>query len=1592
MPRRLGRALLWFVLIPFIIVLFTVVALYIPCVQDAVVRYTTEQLTERLGMRVHIGKLRLRFPAELSIYDLAILPQPTDTLLRVRHLELGLGLRPLLSRTLALQHVRFEGVHFAQQDSLGQTSIRAALSLGVLEAVHIDPTEQQISLGLFQTEGGHIVYSSIDTAASPRESLEWRIRAEQIKLLDTELDVCLPMDSIFMASNVDLLHLQSGEVDLRTKEVLIGHGRIVASHLSYQTEEQPSVSECFDTSCLALSDLSLELRDLHSLGRDLSLSVQKGMARDRSGFALTHLQGVLRMDSLSMNLRNLALRTDHSAIYGELELPWSLFEREHKGQFYTILDGAIGAKDVNLLFGRNLLEVGEGELGEDWLGEASLTGPIDFALHTRGSVDSLWIDQCQFLWGGVLDLSARGSLISVDRPRQRRGSLSVEGGTQAGASTLLSLISSDLALQYSLPDGLTFKGQLGFGGGRDLLSMMLKEGDGSLVLKGSYNEQTEAYSLKVDAQRINLTRYIRRTNLGELSAEAELSGHGLDWRSKHTHSLAKVRLHSLAYADRQLMDITLDGTLGDGVMSLAINSFNEGLNLSAQIDGLLSSDGVYSSLFLETEELDLERWGLGDLPLKVRGQLSGELRTDYKQTHSLMATARDMHFFLAGRELRPKEVELMMQTSPTTSLVKLSSGDLHLNTQIAMGADALGLLSERLGILGAEVRKQVADTASMRLRLEHVFEDLPSASLSFAMGGDNALRPYLAEQGIFIEGLSAQFDLTDRGELRGHLMAQNIRQDTLRLGQVSLNVNTLKLPRTRASSSVLAHRQGGSLPSDSMVLDLTYALSRERYRTQEGYTIMGNVRASLQEARGQLSWIDMAGKPRHDITLEAFWDGTHYRLRLPDPNVLIAYQSFAVNEANVIKIHKHTYGIDSELTLKGGKGELLALKSMYDVSIQHQEGALQVQRISLEDFHTLGLRDLGGVVFADAHYGRTGGWDEHPSITGDLSVQRLRYEDKELGHFATALFYEPRTDRSHYISIEMSHRGNEALSIDAVYYPDHKDNTLRGVLAFKGLPLEVSNPFLHSYGINLSGLALGTLSLSGTLLSPRLGGYVRGESAQIQLEQYATTLELDSIPLRFERDALHFDHYALRSSRDKRNPLYIDGMINLSGPRSMTADLRLQARNMTLLDQPRLRSERELLYGRLMVSTDMVLRGRLDALKVRGRIDIQGGSNCIYVMREGGLAMSDRAHDLLSFIDFADTVFVREPMVESRLGGLDVNIALHIDPSVYFGVDLTADGTDYMRVQGGGDMQLSYPPYGEMKLLGRYDMSGGGQLHYTLPVVGGKLFEIAPTGYLRFNGNVYNPYINFRATQQVKATVGSASKKTSFVVGIEVKDHIEDINLGFDLSAPEDLSVQNTISTMTEEERGKQAIALMATGMFLAGGMGGKLKFDSALSSLLQSQINKAAGMLLRGTDINVGMETHDGSSGGVYRDYTYSFSRRFYNDRIRVVVGGKIQSGNVPSNQEQTLIDNVALEYQLDKAGDQHLRLYHKRITDNALEGEHTETGLGYLIKRKLSRPTDLFLFYRPRSREAELIESGPWEGIPRPLPTDTITSQIKK
>ena len=92
--------------------------------------------------------------------------------------------------------------------------------------------------------------------------------------------------------------------------------------------------------------------------------------------------------------------------------------------------------------------------------------------------------------------------------------------------------------------------------------------------------------------------------------------------------------------------------------------------------------------------------------------------------------------------------------------------------------------------------------------------------------------------------------------------------------------------------------------------------------------------------------------------------------------------------------------------------------------------------------------------------------------------------------------------------------------------------------------------------------------------------------------------------------------------------------------------------------------------------------------------------------------------------------------------------------------------------------------------------------------------------------------------------------------------------------------------------------------------------------------------------------------------------SKLFFNDRITVVIGGEVNSGDRPERSagNNSIINNVSLEWKLNESGNRYIRIFYDKNYRSILEGEITETGIGYVYKRKLNKLKELFIFKKKK------------------------------
>ena len=273
---------------------------------------------------------------------------------------------------------------------------------------------------------------------------------------------------------------------------------------------------------------------------------------------------------------------------------------------------------------------------------------------------------------------------------------------------------------------------------------------------------------------------------------------------------------------------------------------------------------------------------------------------------------------------------------------------------------------------------------------------------------------------------------------------------------------------------------------------------------------------------------------------------------------------------------------------------------------------------------------------------------------------------------------------------------------------------------------------------------------------------------------------------------------------------------------------------------------------------------------------------------------------------------------------------------------------------------MKYNTVDGLGLTGKYTLNNG-EMKYSLPVIPLKTFTIQDGSYVQFTGDPMNPKLNITATEATKALVstdGGTGRSVDFNCGVVVTKTLNNMGLEFIIEAPEDMTVSNQLKTMSKEERGKIAVTMLTTGMYLTDGNTSGFSMNSALSAFLQSQINDITGNALRTLDLSIGMDNTTDASGSSHTDYSFKFAKRFWNNRLRIMVGGKLSTGPDISNQNQTFFDNVSFEYRLNDASTQYLKLFYDRSSYDWLEGSTGKYGGGFVWRRKLQYFKDIFRF----------------------------------
>ncbi len=1508
-------------LVPIVLVLTVSLLLYVPAIQNFAVKKATNYASEATSMLISIDRVRLSFPLNLSVRGVEVCTASSDTLLSVQDISVSVQPLPLLKKEISIHGVSLKNASLNTRDLVDGMILKGEIGYLFVKAEHINLNTETAVLDLIEFSKSDLSLALTekqeeDTTSSP---VNWRIGLTKLLVDDVAFSFETNADSSRVASFLSKAILTQGVIDLKEEHYAIAHFSLTNSSLNFDADEETPQAG-FDASHIALTDVGFSFDSIRYKGREMNAKISSFRLKERSGLEVSSLTGSIQADTASIIIPEILLKTPHSEARLLATVPWNALEEQAAGKLRGLFSAFVGKQDV-LIF--------SGIPQTSPFMVAYPNRDLKFTVGVEGNLSSLTIQQAKIALDSAFVMAVSGQLEHITDSLSRSGALNLQASAD-NLNFLLDLFAAEVKERFRLPEGMKLTGHADLKDRAYTADVLLTESAGKIALTAGYDLKNEAYEAVFKVDSLEPVHFMPQDSLFWLTADMEVKGQGTDLYSKRTTVELDGEITDIRYGTASVSDVSLKGSFKEHQFDVLLDSRYPLAKMQLNLSGMLQKDELGGMLIADVESIDMHGLRLTGNPFSTSFQLFTEFQSDFKKDHSLDVTLGNWEMKTGTRKFSPKTLTLHARSNPDTTGISFHAGDLEI---MLTGTSDLMTMQDKLLQAQNNIQKQLEQDST--INVEILRPDLPEMELTVHARKDNPVYNILQYfLGMSFAGMDMVASTSPEDGMRLDAGVYTIIRD-------SMLIDTVRMAVRQDTLGLLYHAD----------------VIKKKYLNQEAFAggVRGKMRPSYVDA--EFYYKDQRGETGLDIGIRADKVEEGMRVSLYPERPTLFFHPFVLNENNYVHI-KNPKNIDADLRLTGNNNASLWIHSMPE-DAPMTELHTELSQIDLEVISKgfSFMPELKGLLNADFQYAPI---DSSYMLVADMNVDNLLYEGGRVGELMINGVYLPLDQTNAQVDMHFYRDREEISNLTALYTAGKKDK-IDGEVHVIDLPLAMFSPFIPDKMAALAGVLNGNLSVSGSAESPLLNGAIQTDSVSVYVSAAASTYRFENKPVEIKDNLLSFNKYKVYAVGE--NPFVLDGTINLNDPGMMTR-LTMNASNLQLLDVRR--NKESLVYGKLFVNMNSTLDGPLNALKMRGSLRVLSNTDVTYVMAESPLTVQDRLDGLVTFVSFEDTLFRKRGRIAGiATGGLDIQLGIRVDPAVQMTVDLTPDRSSYVELEGGGDLVFQYTPLGDMLFNGRYTLTGG-TVRYELPIVSAKNFTIKEGSYVEWSGDMMNPRLNMTATERVRTSVapeGQSSRVINFDVGIKVQQTLENMALDFTLDAPEDMGMQSELTRKGPEERRKLAVGLLVTGMYVDGNsLGAGLNMGSALNSFLQNEINSIAGSALKTVDISFGMENYDSSEGN-RTDYSFRFAKRFYNDRIRIVVGGRLSSGdNVEQTQADNFIDNVSIEYRLDEGGSRYVKLFHNKNYESLLEGEIIETGAGIVLKRRMVRLSELFDFRKKK------------------------------
>ncbi|MDE5608375.1 MAG: translocation/assembly module TamB [Muribaculaceae bacterium] len=1560
------------------LIVLILIVLYFPPTQDLIVKAVISKVNSDPDTELTVEKFRLSPPLRLSLKG-ATYVQKGDTLADIGAAQVRVALLPLIKGEVKVSKVAFEDTRINLGHPDSSMWLRAALAKAEIADTRVMLSSKDIEIDRFSLEMPDIDMrlrpdtTAADTTKS--EPLPWHIGIRDIaaSALTYKMSVAESIDSLRV--HVPSAYIGNVTVDMPTKQVAVrtlAIGNLTAAFLTppanaYDTPAPSAASvvpadtipsepwqievdsiditakealygvagaipqDGLDMNWLQVSDVDIRIDSLLSRGSTMRVPIKRIAAHERCGLDL-ELSGLFAMNADSIEAQNIVANTAYSHLELNAVMGMSS-ESSLPSPLRALGGGYIAPADIRMVM-PSMTPMLAG------IPSASL---LDIDINITGQNDIFDINDLSVELPRCFRISAVGAVAQPTDIDRMEGAVTLSGKVYNSKFLAPALDGGSLAVPP-----MTLNGRVRMHGGLISGKLDATTSGGRLALDADWRARREGYDLKLKTDSFPVEAFMPSLGVRRLTTNIDIKGHGYDFFSRKTAVAAKADIDEVGYQSRLYRDMKVTADIADGNAVITASSPNPIARLDLRAAGNLAGDTLRWHLSSNVANLDLQQMGLSDSVMKGAVKFTGDVTyvPAVRRRHGMGVEGsldiESIDWLMSSNRINTTDLIVGFATDDSITRASLDNHDLHALLTLPMPLDSV---TARLTQTSA-----VLDSASLMhsVNVDALQKAMPPVHFSFKAGENNVINNFLQNQDIDFTSARLNLDNDSLIRLDGQLLS---------FTNGSTVIDTI---------DIAAHQK-----ADKLLFDLHIGNRPGTLDQWAQVTATGEIDAD--HATILLDQQNIQGQTGYHLGFDARYVDDHLTLSVIPREPKIGYKDWVVNDSNFIAINTLKKHLDANLLMKSAESSIHLYTDHNEANDSTQEDViLDIDNIKLQEWISVNpfAPPVSGSLSTDMRFG----WDEH-SIGGHglISIDDLVYGKERVGTFDLGVDLDTNQEGTVHAAVTLM--VDSIKTITAVGNLNDSTAANPFLLDFRMIhfPLTVLNPFLPADKARMTGTLNGTMDITGSLSEPIFNGFLDFDQTTLTVPMIGTTYTFSDAKLPVDSNVVKIENFALLGGNN--NPLLFNGIVDARSLKDVKIDLQAKANEMQAIKSKKGRGVE--IIGNAFINLTAAVRGTLSRLNINADLSLLSNTNITYLMSaasgSGGLS-SKSTGDVVKFVNFADTVAVESADSITSTGMLtNINAILRLREGAVINVELSANGKDRIQLYPSGTLDYTSNYMNDSRLTGRLNVNKG-YVRYSPPLMSEKNFTFQEGSYVSFMGDVTDPYIHFKAVDVLKANVeqeGQNSRLINFDVILNINNTLSNIDVSFDLATKDDITVANELQSMTPEQRANQAMNLLLYNVYTGPGT----KASSSLSgnplySFLESQVNSWAANHVKGVDLSFGIDQYDKTVDGTSStatSYSYKMSKSLFNDRFKISVGGNYATeDDANQNLSQNLINDISFEYYITPSGSMYVKIFRHTGYESILEGEVTQTGVGFVYKRKLRNMLDLF---RPMSYFRKLI-----------------------